>query len=48
MPVVSSRIDVSLGSFFESKTTVLEGANDLPFVFGRCQDIVREISGDEE
>ena len=48
MTVVSSRVDVSFGSFFESKTTVFEGANDLPFSFGRCQDVVREIGGDEE
>ena len=48
MTVVSSRVDVSFGSFFESKTAVFEGANDLPFSFGRCQDVVREIGGDEE
>lgn len=46
--MVSSRIDVSFGSFLESKAAVLEGANDLSFGFGRCQDVVREISGDEE
>ena len=48
MTVVSGRVDVSFGNFLESKAAVFEGADDLPFSFGRCQDVVREIGGDEE